>query len=122
YIVPFSTGGGTDTVARLLAPYFESHISGNPSIQVVNEPGSGGVSGTNKFEHTESDGMTIFNSSSSVLVQWMLDRPEVEFDVSEWVPLIAIPSNDVLNISPETGYEEPKDLLNSDMDLKWGAE
>ena len=34
-IVPFSEGGGTDSYSRLMAPYFEKHLPGNPKIIVV---------------------------------------------------------------------------------------
>ena len=38
WIIPFSTGGGSDTWARFNAPFLQKHLPGNPEVVVVNEP------------------------------------------------------------------------------------
>ena len=52
-IVPFKEGGGTDGLARLFAPYLQKELPGNPDVIVLNQPGGGGVTGSNKFQRTE---------------------------------------------------------------------
>ena len=46
-IVPFSPGGGTDTLVRLLAPYFRKYLPGNPKAVVRNMTGGMGIQGPN---------------------------------------------------------------------------
>lgn len=41
-IVAYATGGGTDLVARLIAPYVEKHLGGGAKIVVINRTGAGG--------------------------------------------------------------------------------
>ena len=46
WIIPFGTGGGSDTWARFNAPFLSEHLPGNPDVVVVNEPGGGSTRGT----------------------------------------------------------------------------
>ena len=44
-LVSYGAGGGTDIVARLLAPYIGKYLAPNASVVVVNRPGAGGAIG-----------------------------------------------------------------------------
>jgi len=37
-VVPFKEGGGTDLWVRVIAPYLQKHIAGNPKIIIRNVP------------------------------------------------------------------------------------
>ena len=57
-------GGGADTSLRLLAPFLNKHIPGNPEIVVKNMPGAGGQKPWNLlWEKTRPDGLTIIYSA-----------------------------------------------------------
>ncbi|MCG7626134.1 tripartite tricarboxylate transporter substrate binding protein [Epibacterium sp. Ofav1-8] len=56
-IVPFGPGGGTDTLARAIAPLWEEHLG--QKIIVVNRPGGSGVVGVRSVLETSSDGYTV---------------------------------------------------------------
>ena len=43
FIVPAATGGGFDAYARAAAPYLKKHMPGNPTINIANMPGAGGI-------------------------------------------------------------------------------
>ena len=45
--VGYSTGGGYDTYARILARHMGRHIPGNPTIVVQNAPGAGSMRAAN---------------------------------------------------------------------------
>ena len=47
--IPFGVGGGSDTWARVYAPYLTKYLPGNPTIVVKNVPGGGGITGVNQF-------------------------------------------------------------------------
>jgi tripartite-type tricarboxylate transporter receptor subunit TctC len=57
-IVSYAPGGGTDLVARALAPYIEKHLGG-ARIVVVNRPGAGGEIGFAEVARATPDGYTI---------------------------------------------------------------
>lgn len=46
-VVSSATGGGYDTLARLVARYLPKHIPGTPTVVVRNMPGAGGITATN---------------------------------------------------------------------------
>src|SRR4051794_5720183 len=63
-IVGFTTGGGYDVYARLLARFIADHIPGHPTVIVRNQPGAGSLAAARALDVTQpKDGtvMVIFN-------------------------------------------------------------
>src|ERR1051325_8318722 len=63
-LVGFTTGGGYDIYARLLARFIGDHIPGNPTVIVKNQPGAGSLAAARSINVTQpKDGtvMVIFN-------------------------------------------------------------
>ena len=58
-IVAYPPGGGTDIVARALAPYVEKYLGGGAKIVVVNRAGAGGEVGFAALANSSADGYTI---------------------------------------------------------------
>ena len=58
-IVAYPPGGGTDIVARALAPYVEKYLGGGAKIVVVNRAGAGGEVGFAALANSPADGYTI---------------------------------------------------------------
>lgn len=56
-IVPSNAGGGTDTMARLVAKFAEEYL-GQPMV-IVNKPGAGGQIGFESIARAKKDGYTI---------------------------------------------------------------
>ncbi len=56
-IVPWSAGGGTDTIARALVKNAEEHIGVN--VNVVNQTGGGGVVGMTAAKLARADGYSV---------------------------------------------------------------
>lgn len=57
WIVPFSPGGGFDTLSRLIAPHLEKELQA--TIAVRNMTGAGGIVGSTKLFDAKPDGLTI---------------------------------------------------------------
>ncbi len=70
-IIPWTAGGGSDTGARLLAPYLEEKL-GVP-VSIVNQPGGNGWIGWTKLLQSAPDGYTIAIVNSTQLVSGWLD-------------------------------------------------
>jgi len=64
-IVPYATGGGADTVGRLVAQYLGEIVG--QQINVVNKEGASGVVGSTELAMAKPDGMTIGLSAISDL-------------------------------------------------------
>jgi len=58
-IVAYSPGGGTDLVARAIAPFLEKHIGGGARIVILNRAGAGGEIGFAAIANAAPDGYTI---------------------------------------------------------------
>ncbi len=67
-IIAYSPGGGTDLVARALAPFIEKYLGNKARIIVVNRPGASGEIGFAAIANAAPDGYTIgFINTPSVL-------------------------------------------------------
>jgi tripartite-type tricarboxylate transporter receptor subunit TctC len=66
-IVPWSAGGGTDTICRFIADKMEKDL-GKPVI-VVNKTGGGGLIGFRAISGAKPDGYTIGANSISMILQ-----------------------------------------------------
>jgi len=58
-LIAYSPGGGTDLVARALAPYIEKNLGGDAKIVIVNRAGAGGEIGFAALAAAPADGYTI---------------------------------------------------------------
>jgi tripartite-type tricarboxylate transporter receptor subunit TctC len=67
-IVSYGAGGGTDLVARVMAPFIQKYLGNNASIVVINRAGAGGAIGFNELASAAPDGYTIgFINTPNVL-------------------------------------------------------
>jgi tripartite-type tricarboxylate transporter receptor subunit TctC len=67
-IVAYGAGGGTDIIARVMAPYIQKYLGNNASIVVMNRPGAGGGIGFTEVANAPADGYTLgFINTPNVL-------------------------------------------------------
>jgi len=110
-IVPFAAGGGTDIEARFMAPYLEKYLPGNPRVVVRNMPGGGSIIGANWYtDNAKPDGLTIFASSGSTVIPYLLGVPQVRYDYRRWKLVKASGVGDVIYVSPRIGVKSVADL------------
>ena len=58
-IVSYGPGGGTDLVARMMAPFLQKYLGADARIVVLNRPGAGGAIGFTELARAQPDGYTI---------------------------------------------------------------
>ena len=58
-VVSYAPGGGTDLVARAIAPYIQKYLGEGANIVVLNRPGAGGAIGFSEIKRAKPDGYTI---------------------------------------------------------------
>lgn len=73
-IVGFSAGGGTDVMARTVAPYLEKYLGSGASIVVKNMPGASGQIGITAVAKATPDGYTIGTYNLPGMMARTLDR------------------------------------------------
>lgn len=122
-VVPFSPGGGGDTLARFYAPYLSKHIPGNPDIQVKNVEGGGSITGSNEFYlgSQNADGLTLLQTGSSTNTALLLGHRAVEYSYSDMTPIVSWPDGLMMYTSPDVGVETAKELRHPDKPLVWGG-
>ncbi len=110
WIVPFSQGGGADTLARFYAPLLSKELPGQPNVDVVNMPGAGSTKGANWFStQAPNDGSVIFISSGSTHFPFLLGDPRVKYSYDDWEVVLALGSGGVAYLPKDLGEKWNKD-------------
>lgn len=121
-IVPFGPGGATYVSAKFLEPYFEKHLPGNPSINVIDRPGGGSILGANWFEqNARDDGTTILFTTSSTANPYILGQAEVEYQLADYRVAYSHPFGAVAYVAPSTGVTSASDIRNASQPLIYGG-
>lgn len=111
-LVPYGEGGGADTIARLMQPYLEKALPGNPTVVVLNRPGGGGVKGSNKFDASApKDGTELIIASTSGHISYTLGNAATNYDPTKWEGVMGLPRGAIVYTNAErTGItgKDPK--------------
>jgi tripartite-type tricarboxylate transporter receptor subunit TctC len=109
-MVPFGEGGGTDTLARIAAPYLADALGG-VNVQVVNVPGGGGVLGTNEFTtRRDPDGYTVLMHSASSQVPPIVGEAGVQYRLDDHYPIAGFPLGGVIYAHADSPFQEANHL------------
>lgn len=112
-VVPFPPGGGTDLVARSIAPGLAAKL-GQPVI-IDNKPGAATVIGTDAVAKANPDGYTLLLSGSSSFTVNPALRPRLPYDVSKDLTPIALVAHAplVLVVQSTPRYNTLNDLIQA---------
>jgi tripartite-type tricarboxylate transporter receptor subunit TctC len=82
FYVGFSPGGGYDSYARMLAPYFEKKTGA--TVVVENRPGGGGLTALNQLVRAKADGtnMMMLNGEGAIMAQ-LVKQEGVAYDMTK---------------------------------------
>lgn len=86
-IVPYGTGGSTDTTARAIAIELEQ-MWGQPVV-IQNQPGAGSMIGTTAMTQAEPDGLTLLINTAAISTAPAI-QTELQYDPVEDVTPIAL--------------------------------
>lgn len=121
-LVPFSTGGGTDLIARYLATVLSETIPGNPAIQVINLPGAGTLIGHNDFASRPADGLSWFLGGGSGNINYIFRNADNAYDYRDWDAYMGATQGAVVYAAPSTGLASAADLLTPAEPLIWASQ
>ena len=113
YIVPFSPGGGTDIIARVVAQKLGKML--DATVVVVNRPGAGGNIGTEQVARAAPDGYTIGGASIATHSINTSLYPNLKIDPQQdFTPISLIGTTpNVLIVNPATPYKTVQDLVEA---------
>lgn len=83
--VGYSSGGGYDTYARILARHLGKHIPGNPQIVVQNAPGAGSMRAANAiYNVAPKDGTAIGMFGRGIALEPLIGTSPAQFEAQKF--------------------------------------
>ena len=109
-IVPYSAGGATDVVARIMAQKLPEFL-GQPVV-IDNRPGAGGLIGTDTVAKAAPDGYTLLTASTPHVILPHLHK-RIPFDaLKDFAPVMQFGDQPyALTIHPSLGVTSVKELI-----------
>ena len=109
-LVPWSPGGGTDTVSRALASALTDELG--QSVTVINRSGGGGVIGHHAIASAAPDGYTI--GAVTVEVTLMHRTGLTELSTADYTPLALVTNNPgAITVRADSPWESVDDLVQA---------
>ena len=110
-IVPFSPGGGGDTIARKVAAKLAERTGG--SVFVENRAGASGNIGAEVMVRSAPDGYTLLSTSSTYGIQASLGKTPFH-PLNDITPIIAMArAPAVFIVAPNSPFKTLKDVINA---------
>lgn len=111
-IVGFAAGGGTDVMARNVAPFVEKYLGDGASVVIKNVPGASGQIGITEVANADPDGYTIGTYNLPGMMARTLDR-EAGYSADSFTFLANIVNDpNVIVTSKKTGIETIQQLID----------
>lgn len=110
-IVPFSPGGSTDIIARLIGEALSERI-GQPVV-IENHPGAGGNLGADLVANADPDGHTILMATTGVMAINESLYPDLSYSAAEDLQPVAHVASltNVLAVTPDLPVETVEELI-----------
>lgn len=110
-IVPWSAGGSTDQVTRVVAPVIEEQLG--QSVVVVNQPGASGATGTAEALAAPRDGYTwtanaVANNATYSIVGLVDDTSIADYRI-----YLSVANVPVVSVNADSPYEDFGQLLEA---------
>ena len=108
-IVPWSPGGGTDVIFRIIAEA-ANKAGADPQLQVVNIAGQGGNKGAKEAVKAKSDGCTLFAIHQSAITSYFTGRIDFSVEAFDTVALLTR-TPPIIGAHPGVPYNSVTDLV-----------
>ncbi len=111
WVVAYPAGGGSDFLARQLAPQLGKQLG--QTIVIDNRPGAAGMIGTDNAAKSAPDGYTIVTGDNGAMVFHTAMYKKVSYDPQDLTPvgfMARFPL--ILAVNPASGFTSAKQLID----------
>lgn len=119
-IVGYAAGGGTDVMARSVAPFLEKYLGNDATVVVKNMPGASGQIGVTAVANAAPDGYTIGTYNLPGMMARTLDR-DADYDANSFTYLANIVNDPNVIVTPKSSDIDTMDELIAAAQEKDGA-
>lgn len=112
WVVAYPAGGGSDFLARQLAPQLGKQLGQN--IVIDNRPGAAGIIGTDNAAKSPADGYTIVTGDNGVMVFHEAMYKKIPYAPSDLAPvgfMARFPL--IVAVNPSAGFSDAKQWLDA---------
>src|SRR5690242_6165218 len=112
-ISSFGAGGGSDIVARIVAPRLQDKLG--QAVVVENRPGAGGLLGNEAVANSPKDGYTLGVQTAGQIITPVMTK-NVRFDAVEsfdWIGQIAV-AGLLIVVRPDDPHKDIKSLRSEE--------
>jgi tripartite-type tricarboxylate transporter receptor subunit TctC len=122
-IVGSPAGSNYDQYARLLAPYLNKYIPGQPEVVVQNMGGAGSVIAANHvYRLAAPDGLTLVSILPAIYFDQLVGRKEVQFDYAKFAWIGSTDrSNNLLIMRTDAAFKTLNDVRGAAQPPKCAA-
>jgi tripartite-type tricarboxylate transporter receptor subunit TctC len=111
WLVPYAAGGGSDTLARMIAPEMSKRLG--QSIVVENKPGAASAIAAAEVARSAPDGYTIFSADNGTLVYNPALYKKLAYAPKDFRPVSLIARSPlILVVGPESKAQSVKELFD----------
>ena len=108
-IVPWSAGGSTDQITRVVAPLIEEALG--TTIVVVNQPGASGATGTAEALAQPRDGLTWTANAIANNATYMVSGLVPDTSIDDYRVYVHIANVPVVSVNPDSPYQDFGQML-----------
>lgn len=107
-MVPWSPGGATDVIFRLVAEYAQVEL-GKP-IVILNQAGAGGTVGATQVKDAANDGYTILGGHDHLITSYIEGIADFTYDAFETVSLLTTTPN-LMVVNSKATWNSPTEFI-----------
>jgi len=109
-VVPYTTGGSTDLMARALAERLSD--TWHQAVVIANQPGAGGSIGAGRVATSAPDGYTLLMSTNSPVTSNFALYESLGYETTDLQPVVMVANSPMLMVAtPKLGVKSIKDLI-----------
>jgi tripartite-type tricarboxylate transporter receptor subunit TctC len=109
-IVGYAAGGGTDVMARTIAPFLEEYLGNDATVVVKNMPGASGQIGVTSVAQADPDGYTIGTYNLPGMMARTLDR-DADYNADSFTYLANVVDDPNVIVTPKSSDIDTMDEL-----------
>ena len=85
FVVASASGGGYDSIARMISRHWHRYMPGEPAVVVQNMPGAGGIRAANwLYNVAPKDGLTIGMINNTIVFDPIYGNKQAQFDAQKF--------------------------------------